>query len=235
MTNEPKRNLSYTVDSSRANGDETSLAIFHNNAILALLRGSEAEVVLELIQQLERMAMNRPTDGLRVTGFRGNPTRLVLNDGSECAVSDNLLRAATIPQAPAAPPVLPSDEEMAKKVIYAGCNNTLIDEWVVIEVNLPEMAAVVAQYRESILAAHRAAHAADDGWRDIESAPKDGSWILIWGNHMGDGPWTAFWDEQNINGKAIKGWNVGTIRNPDFSQAQYWRPLPTPPRNGRVG
>lgn len=64
------------------------------------------------------------------------------------------------PQAPAAPPVLASDEEMAKKVIYAGCNNTLIDEWTVIEENLPEMAAVVTQYRESIIAAHRTAHQA---------------------------------------------------------------------------
>jgi len=62
-----------------------------------------------------------------------------------------------------------------------------------------------------------------DGWRPIESAPKDGTRILGWSASIPSG-----W--QKIH--SIR-WNQidGTWREPSFGRIEptHWRPLPTPP------
>lgn len=44
-------------------------------------------------QMEERIAEQKKGGTLRVTGFRGNPTRLVLSDGREPTITDKLVKA----------------------------------------------------------------------------------------------------------------------------------------------
>lgn len=64
------------------------------------------------------------------------------------------------------------------------------------------------------------------GWRIIETAPKDGTPILIWGNHKGD--------EHLTSGAIVGCWNVMTDAGGwraygDFVPT-HWSPLPPPPQ-----
>lgn len=60
-------------------------------------------------------------------------------------------------------------------------------------------------------------------WRPIESAPKDGTWVLLWCGWCIEGRWFE-------NGERVQNqWSDdGMGVNPIF-HVTHWRPLPPPP------
>jgi len=66
-------------------------------------------------------------------------------------------------------------------------------------------------------------------WQPIETAPKDGTWILVW-KHDYDCPMSAQWGLLDINPNkytGMKGWSgYGYI----FSDVTHWMPMPEPPK-----
>ena len=63
---------------------------------------------------------------------------------------------------------------------------------------------------------------AGDGWRDIETAPKDGTKILLWpGYLMGGDPMTGWW------ARLARKWV--SAGEPFEVAPTHWRPLPAPP------
>lgn len=74
-------------------------------------------------------------------------------------------------------------------------------------------------------------------WQSIESAPKDGTWILgvnnrgnqaviIWDDHAPDamGIWRGGWIHPFSDGRLSSFWNGGC-----GSVVTHWMPLPPPP------
>lgn len=101
---------------------------------------------------------------------------------------------------------------------------------------LPEWEKAIARYR-AMLAASPAPAVVDAGWRPIETAPKDGTEILLFTSHMGDDFCDAFdsvqigyWDQGNISPGVHPvfhrepGWHLQKIGNPT-----HWQPLPSAP------
>lgn len=60
-------------------------------------------------------------------------------------------------------------------------------------------------------------------WRTIETAPKDGAWIMAYGPDLSITAYPAviFWDD---------GWCPAHEGQPSF-RASHWMPLPAPPTN----
>ncbi len=80
----------------------------------------------------------------------------------------------------------------------------------------------------------------DDEWRPIESAPKDGSFVLLHcpNGQLESGAVTvgAYWkaDERAANGRFMKGhWDGWLGMDADvmssWCEPTHWRTLPTPP------
>lgn len=61
------------------------------------------------------------------------------------------------------------------------------------------------------------------GWRGIESAPRDGTRVLVWAGRCCDLP--GFWTIAAYHKDA--GWCVCELR-----EATHWQPLPPPPEPG---
>jgi hypothetical protein len=61
------------------------------------------------------------------------------------------------------------------------------------------------------------------GWQPIESAPKDGKWILVWWPTVTDVPFVGYC----INGQ----WRAATDGDswPGMEGPTHWQPLPAPP------
>ena len=63
-----------------------------------------------------------------------------------------------------------------------------------------------------------------DAWQPIETAPKDGTWVLLYHFHARISDW--YWDGDK--------WNSDVLEWSD-DQAElaptHWMPLPTPPRS----
>jgi hypothetical protein len=60
-------------------------------------------------------------------------------------------------------------------------------------------------------------------WQPIETAPKDGTWCLIW--LIYNAAVVAFWDEED------QGWyGIGNKIKPD--EVTHWMPMPEPPKEG---
>jgi hypothetical protein len=71
--------------------------------------------------------------------------------------------------------------------------------------------------------------ASDDGWRGIESAPKDGRRILVWCPH---GQYVVFWPDPHDH--EVDWWHVTDNKNGPYplrgGSPTHWRPLPPPPK-----
>jgi len=67
------------------------------------------------------------------------------------------------------------------------------------------------------------------GWQPIETAPKDGTWIMVYWPTMGIGqyPFVVFWDE---------GWQPARYSDRDYGEAfpTHWMPLPAAPKKEGV-
>ena len=65
----------------------------------------------------------------------------------------------------------------------------------------------------------------EGGWQPIETAPKDGTWIMVYWPTMGIGqyPFVVFWDE---------GWQPARYSDRDYGEAfpTHWMPLPPAPK-----
>jgi hypothetical protein len=75
---------------------------------------------------------------------------------------------------------------------------------------------------------------AGDGWRDIKSAPKDGTTIIIWSRWQSEpvtaacgsrGKWIARWDGSTVISSQGDTWTDYAKPDPPT----HWRPLPAPP------
>lgn len=62
-------------------------------------------------------------------------------------------------------------------------------------------------------------------WQPIETAPKDGTWLLVWD----DGLWIAAWDAETSSGEP---WGWAEAReNGVRLRPTYWMLLPDPPES----
>ena len=68
-------------------------------------------------------------------------------------------------------------------------------------------------------------------WQPIETAPKDGTRILIWDGHMCPATWSDCCDHGQF--ETAPGWQIFACEDSWHSVAAYnptyWMPLPTPP------
>lgn len=66
-------------------------------------------------------------------------------------------------------------------------------------------------------------------WKPIETAPQDGTTVLLWGPHMRMGMSTWFWAEED----GIGGWRQDDGKHEDRPlrgpYPTHWKPLPDPP------
>ena len=76
---------------------------------------------------------------------------------------------------------------------------------------------------------HLAARGFFGVWQPIETAPKDGTWIMVYWPTMGIGqyPFVVFWDE---------GWQPARYSDRDYGEAfpTHWMPLPAAPKKEGV-
>lgn len=85
------------------------------------------------------------------------------------------------------------------------------------------MKAIKIEKLQAELAALKAAQE----WRGMESAPKDGTWVLVIDSEYGDhgGAFVARYTE------AFSGsWLINTSHVPHVVYPTHWMPLPTPPQ-----
>lgn len=79
---------------------------------------------------------------------------------------------------------------------------------------------------------------AERGWRPIESAPKDGTSILIYAPSWADPIRVAHWSEECEHGEFVtdEGWQIFVCDDGHYSvgmcfaDATHWKPLPEPPK-----
>jgi hypothetical protein len=75
------------------------------------------------------------------------------------------------------------------------------------------------------------------GWQKIETAPKDGTWIMIYGSildegddrHMAVAQWTTYLNGDEVDGHWQFAWYDGGYYG-SVDDATYWMPLPEPPK-----
>lgn len=86
------------------------------------------------------------------------------------------------------------------------------------------------QIRAALLAA-AAARPAQDGWQPIETAPKDGTPVLLWIEFFcaSGGPMEGVRPMMATCWNHGDGWYGGPSQVPGFSPT-HWRPLPAPPQ-----
>lgn len=81
-----------------------------------------------------------------------------------------------------------------------------------------------------------------EGWRDIESAPKDGTRVLLWSSTSG-GVWWGYWAVHGANWQPTDtgedGWTSGAVNYSAelvvYIDPTHWRPLPAPPLQEAAG
>jgi hypothetical protein len=67
-------------------------------------------------------------------------------------------------------------------------------------------------------------YAQQDGWRDIESAPKDGTWVLLWCGWQIVGRFV-------VKGRRVKkGWTDDMVGLNPIYHVTHWMPLPAAPK-----
>lgn len=69
-------------------------------------------------------------------------------------------------------------------------------------------------------------------WQPIESAPKDGTYVLI-GNPKWEAVWQAYWEtEVPLRNWHKEGWQRFNSRGQGLLFPTHWMPLPDAPKKG---
>lgn len=127
------------------------------------------------------------------------------------------------------PKVEGSESSVGSAIVVGGSKSSMYDGY---QENCEAIAACV-----NFLRAHSAEIAGAlrdaDGWQPIESAPRDGTYILVCNSH---GSWIAKWKPVFQSGfRPSNPWasmmlNHDHIERPGrFDHPTHWRPLPAPP------
>ena len=67
------------------------------------------------------------------------------------------------------------------------------------------------------------------GWQPIESAPKDGTWVILYDAEQYHPVHVRNWRTAETNGRLISGWwDEYSQYRPSF-RPTHWKPLPHPP------
>ncbi len=69
-------------------------------------------------------------------------------------------------------------------------------------------------------------------WQDIESAPKDGSTVILYWPGYGNGVTVGFYLDNSMKGIPWKGWRVFSGQIARHGQPTLWQPLPSAPPKG---
>jgi len=89
----------------------------------------------------------------------------------------------------------------------------------------------IAKAVHAVQAAQPVAPAARSGWQPIETAPRDGSMVLVNDTTPGWTPWVA---AHYLDGDEWQGWvyddSVGADNNPLGPRPTHWMPLPAAPK-----
>jgi hypothetical protein len=64
-------------------------------------------------------------------------------------------------------------------------------------------------------------------WQPIETAPKDGTRLLVWANNLWREPAIAYWSRSGPLNPPC--WVGGHCHVGHIDQPTHWMPLPTPP------
>lgn len=65
-------------------------------------------------------------------------------------------------------------------------------------------------------------------WKTIDSAPRDGTWLLLYWPHWFHTPVTGYYDTRGWGGGNV-GWYSDRMTHADGVEPTHWMPLPPPP------
>jgi hypothetical protein len=85
--------------------------------------------------------------------------------------------------------------------------------------------------------ADRLAAKGEEGWRPIETAPRDGTEVYLWSPDAGDGgeAFTGYWQDCEDYPGGGAWWSRPTDPFNIDSDPTRWRPLPPPPEPSKTG
>lgn len=87
----------------------------------------------------------------------------------------------------------------------------------------------VYEYWRKLAKAAIAAMKPQESWQPIETAPKNGTNILVWWPNEFHCPLVAHWNNGKYNGDKI-GWKLTAWSNSKETEPTHWMPLPQPPK-----
>lgn len=91
------------------------------------------------------------------------------------------------------------------------------------------LAHLTRSYRTRVLAAADAIMALD-GWQTIDSAPRDGTWVLLWARGVMHHAVNAGPSDDAIRANGIPRYEWFSVsRMAPVTDPTHWRPLPQPP------
>ena len=99
------------------------------------------------------------------------------------------------------------------------------------DTNCESEAVLLLSDIEALLAAPPTAQA--EGWRPIETAPKDGSYLLLWEQYS-DAPFVGYWSggswsvsHEHVDAEG--GWDGANVVDALSMPITHWMPIPAPP------
>ena len=112
-------------------------------------------------------------------------------------------------------------EVISKAVYQTLCREDLADGTITMD---SYVGNECTDYADAILSAlNVAGYKVEEDWRPIETAPRNGKWVLLWWPNITDVPFTGYFSDGKWRG-APGGdtWSVEPCPT-------HWRPLPAPP------
>lgn len=68
----------------------------------------------------------------------------------------------------------------------------------------------------------------NNGWQPIETAPKDGTWVLLWCRSNNPLILVGGYSREFLQDYSWEGW-IDRYNGEDVPTPTHWRPLPEPP------